>query len=163
MPDLPAASMKLATEPPAVDAPGAARPEAARTADDGGIKMPDLPAMSRTLATQPPQVEAAQPPSAPAASADAGATKLPDLPAASAAIASQPPTVTTETKPAAMHPAAAQPAAETAHVIVAGDNYWNLAKTLYGDPALWPKISRANPTLRARALPVGATLKIPAK
>jgi 5'-nucleotidase len=75
-----------------------------------------------------------------------------------------------ETKPAAAEsaePPAQKPAAgattETTHVVVAGDNYWKLAKTLYGDAALWQKIAKANPAIRANALPVGATLKIPAK
>jgi 5'-nucleotidase len=112
--------------------------------------------------------------SASAQDASPAPTKMPELPSASATIASQPPTVPVEAKPAATEPApvapsatlpaaTTQPANTTTHVIVAGDNYWKLAKTLYGDPALWPKIAKANPALHARRLPVGATLEIPAK
>jgi 5'-nucleotidase len=133
MPDLPAGSMKLATEPPSVAVESAAQP--AKPAETGKIGMPDLPAKSGEIATQPPKVEASQPASSPAANA-----------ASATADAKQP---------------ATQP--EATHVVVAGDNFWKLARTLYGDPALWPKIARANPAFRAKALPVGATLNIPAR
>jgi 5'-nucleotidase len=140
--------MKLATEPPAVDVDTAAKPEPAKPAEAGNINMPDLPAMSQTLATQPPKVETNQPVNPPAANAAAEPKSQAPAPAPSAAAAQEP---------------AAQPGAGTTHVVVAGDNYWKLAEALYGDPALWPKIARANPAFRAEALPVGATLKIPAK
>jgi 5'-nucleotidase len=149
MPDLPAASEELTTTPPPAD----------KGLEQGSIKLPDLPAMSQLLATKPPLVETDKPANGPAAKADGNAAPLPDLPSASATIANEPPRVTVETKPA-VEPAS--PAATT-HVIVTGDNYWNLAKALYGDPALWHKIAEANPAFRARALPVGEELKIPAK
>jgi 5'-nucleotidase len=148
MPDLPAGSMKLATEPPAVDVDSAAKPEGAKPAEAGAIKMPDLPAMSQTLATQPPKVETNQPVNPPVENAGAEPKSQTPAPAPSTAAAQEP---------------ASQPGAETTHVVVAGDNYWKLAETLYGDPALWPKIAKANPKLRSQALPVGATLKIPPK
>jgi 5'-nucleotidase len=142
----------------------------AQDASPAPTKMPDLPAGSSTLAGQPPEIAAgdAAKSEAPDTAGNAG---LPELPSASATIANQPPTVPVEAKPAATEPApsatlpaaATQPAGTTTHVIVAGDNYWKLAKTLYGEPALWPKIAKANPALHARRLPVGATLEIPAK
>jgi 5'-nucleotidase len=119
--------------------------------------------MSRLLATKPPIVKTNEPASGPATQADRTTAKLPDLPAASAAIANQPPTFAAEVKPAAERASPTAPSAGTTHKIVAGDTYWNLAKALYGDPALWRKLAEANPALRARALPVGAELKIPAK
>jgi 5'-nucleotidase len=144
-----------------VAAPKEAAKEAAKKAETAPAtpaKMPDLPAGSMKLATEPPVVK-----TAPAAKADEDKTKLPDLPAASSAIAGEPPKVTTESKPEAGQPPAAEPSSATTHVVTAGDNYWSLAKTFYGDPALWRKIAEANPTYRAQALPVGAKLKIPAK
>jgi len=153
MPDLPAASGELATTPPPTG----------KTTEQGGIKLPDLPAMSQLLATEPPAVETDKPASSPATKADENTGKLPDLPAASATIANKPPAFVAETKPAVEPASPTGPSAGTTHVIVAGDNYWNLAKALYGDPALWRKIAKANPALRARALPVGTELKIPAK
>jgi 5'-nucleotidase len=88
---------------------------------------------------------------------------LPDLPAASATIANQPPSFPVETKPAAEPASPTGQSAATTHVVVAGDTYWNLARALYGNPALWRRIEEANPALRARTLPIGAELKIPAK
>src|SRR5690606_29741150 len=92
-----------------------------------------------------------------------GAIKMPDLPAASATIASEPPKVAVDMQQATRQTPQAESPAGTTHVVAAGDTYWNLAKALYGDPALWRKIAEANPALRARTLPIGATLKIPAK
>jgi 5'-nucleotidase len=140
----------------------AAKEDAADNPPAAPAKMPDLPAASRELATTPPPAEKPARPEAGKAP-EQGSIKMPDLPAASSAIANKPPEVATESKPAASQPPAAEPSAETTHVVGAGDNYWNLAKTLYGNPALWRKIAEANPAFRARALPVGAELKIPAK
>ncbi len=52
--------------------------------------------------------------------------------------------------------------AESSHVIVAGDTYWDLAEKAYGDGAKWKTISDANKDYEPRRLPVGATLTIPA-
>ena len=125
-------------------------------------KMPDLPAASRELTTTPPPAEKPAKPEA-GKLPEQDNIKMPDLPAASSAIANEPPRVATESRPAAGKPPAAEPSAGATHVIAAGDNYWNLARTLYGDPVLWRKIAEANPAFRARALPVGAELRIPAK
>ena len=60
---------------------------------------------------------------------------------------------------------AAKPAdsdAPASHVVVAGDNYWNLAKTYYNDPTRWQAIADANPGNRPRYLRIGKSLTIPA-
>jgi 5'-nucleotidase len=125
--------------------------------------MPDLPAMSQTLATQPPKVEPSQPANPPAESTAPQPSKAQTpAPAAQSSAAGQP-AMTQEAKPATPRQDEGQAAAETTHIVVAGDNYWKLAKTIYGDPALWQKIAKANPAFRTQALPVGAKLKIPAR
>ncbi|TJW02113.1 MAG: LysM peptidoglycan-binding domain-containing protein, partial [Mesorhizobium sp.] len=58
-------------------------------------------------------------------------------------------------------PAKAAPA-ESSHVIVAGDTFWDLAKKAYGDGTKWKMISDANKAYEPRRLPIGATLTIPA-
>ena len=55
----------------------------------------------------------------------------------------------------------ADAAAANSHVIVAGDNFWNLAKTFYNDPTKWRAIADANPGNRPRTLQIGKTLTIP--
>ncbi len=47
------------------------------------------------------------------------------------------------------------------HVIVAGDNYWNLAKKFYGDATMWSKLDEANPGYRVRGLQIGDSLVVP--
>jgi len=49
------------------------------------------------------------------------------------------------------------------HVIAAGDNLWDLAKTYYGDATMWTKIAEANPSANPKDLVIGETLAIPAK
>jgi 5'-nucleotidase/UDP-sugar diphosphatase len=65
--------------------------------------------------------------------------------------------------PAPVEPAkpAEAAAAESSHVIVAGDTYWDLAKKAYGDATKWRLISGANKDYEAHRLPIGATLTIP--
>ncbi|MFP1632171.1 5'-nucleotidase C-terminal domain-containing protein [Zhengella sp. ZM62] len=48
------------------------------------------------------------------------------------------------------------------HVIVARDNFWDLARTYYGDPRMWQKIAEANPDMKATGLVIGQELVIPA-
>ncbi|CAN7350323.1 5'-nucleotidase C-terminal domain-containing protein [Mesorhizobium sp. LjRoot246] len=97
------------------------------------------------------------------------APAMPELPANSGDIANKPPAMSTETAPAPPAVAAepAKPAegapAETSHVIVAGDTYWDLAVKAYGDGTKWKVISEANKGYEPRRLPVGATLTIPPK
>jgi len=100
---------------------------------------------------------------------------LPELPAASSDIANQPPSVDTtpaapETQdqqpapaPAEAAPApaeAAAPAPQT-HVVVRGDNFWDLAERYYGNGEKWHLIAEANSSYRPRFIPVGVTLTIP--
>lgn len=47
------------------------------------------------------------------------------------------------------------------HVIVAGDNYWNLAREFYGDGQMWRKLAEANPELDAADLTIGAEMVVP--
>jgi 5'-nucleotidase len=58
-------------------------------------------------------------------------------------------------------PKPADAAAANSYVIVAGDNFWNLAKTFYKDPTKWRAIADANPGNRPRTLKIGKTLTIP--
>lgn len=74
----------------------------------------------------------------------------------------------TTTDAAATQPAAGAAATTPAsgpqkHVIAKGDTLWDLAKSFYGDGALWAKISEANGKPAPRHLHVGAELEIPAK
>jgi 5'-nucleotidase / UDP-sugar diphosphatase len=132
------------------------------------------------VAAAPAEPAPAEPakPAEPAPAAEA-AIKMPDLPAASGEIAAAAPTVntpqTTEAptaKPAqpevAAAPATTEPAAQPAagavpdsHVVVAGDNYWDIAEKIYGDGFKWKALSEANPEYTPLKLPVGATLKVP--
>ncbi|MEO0544824.1 MAG: 5'-nucleotidase C-terminal domain-containing protein [Pseudomonadota bacterium] len=57
-------------------------------------------------------------------------------------------------------PAIEAPAART-HTIVAGDNFWELAREFYGDATMWPKLSEANPELTAGALQIGTEIVVP--
>jgi 5'-nucleotidase / UDP-sugar diphosphatase len=103
----------------------------------------------------------------PAEAAPAADAKLPELPAASSDIAANPPKADAPAAGAAVETAAApaakpaDAAAANSHVIVAGDNFWNLAKTFYNDPTKWRAIADANPGNRPRTLQIGKTLTIP--
>jgi len=57
-------------------------------------------------------------------------------------------------------PAPAEPAAQS-HVVVRGDNFWDLAERFYGDGEKWHLIAEANSSYRPRFIPVGASLIIP--
>lgn len=66
--------------------------------------------------------------------------------------------------PVTAEPAKApEPAAETRHVIVKGDTFWDLAKAAYGDGTLWRKIAEANPNAEPRRLGIGTEIVVPAK
>jgi 5'-nucleotidase len=120
--------------------------------------------ITEIAAGQPATAPAAEP-AKPAEPAAAEPT-TPALPSASSDIANTPPTVSPEPAPAAS--TAAEPtatpaqAAETSHVIVAGDTFWDLAVKAYGDGAKWKAIADANSAYRPRHLPIGSTLQIPA-
>lgn len=47
------------------------------------------------------------------------------------------------------------------HTIVAGDTFWDLAKTFYGDGQMYTKLQEANAEFKARDLEIGATLNVP--
>lgn len=95
--------------------------------------------------------------------------KTPELPKAATDISSKPPVVGQESsadQPATSEGAghdATQPAGEQKHTIARGDNFWDLSHKFYGAGAMWKKISEANPGLRAKALPIGKEISIPAK
>ncbi|WP_288194496.1 5'-nucleotidase C-terminal domain-containing protein [uncultured Phyllobacterium sp.] len=78
--------------------------------------------------------------------------------------------------PAAADPAPpAKPAAETAalapavaaapstYTIKRGDNFWNIAKQVYGKGADWKKLAAANPRMIVEKLPIGSAMTIPPK
>ena len=57
--------------------------------------------------------------------------------------------------------AAAPANGPTQHVVVAGDNYWDIAEKFYSDGEKWKLLEEAN-HYKPRHLPVGVTLTIPA-
>ncbi|MER9337703.1 5'-nucleotidase C-terminal domain-containing protein [Mesorhizobium sp. M0293] len=154
-------------------------------ADYLGAHRPYTPKLDGRI-TEIAATVAAAPAAEPAQPAEA-APAMPELPANSGDISNTPPAVSTETAPAApaapaepAKPAEAAPApapaapaeptkpaeaasAESSHVIVAGDTYWDLAVKAYGDGTRWKVISGANKGYEPRRLPVGATLTIPPK
>ncbi|MBY5335151.1 LysM peptidoglycan-binding domain-containing protein [Rhizobium leguminosarum] len=121
-----------------------------------------------------PSAEPSPAPAAPAPSAEpAPAAPAPAAPAPAPAAPAEP-----TPAPAAPAPAAPAPAAETApapaaptpaattpstHVIAAGDTFWDLAVTFYGDGTLWRKLSDANGKPNPRHLTVGTEIEVPAK
>lgn len=111
-----------------------------------------------------PSAEPSPAPAAPAPStepAPAPATPAPAAPApAPAAPAPAAPAPTAEPAPAASTPAATTP---STHVIAAGDTFWDLAVTFYGDGTLWRKLSDANGKPNPRHLTVGKEIEVPAK
>lgn len=144
-----AAPAAPAAEPakPAEPAPAApAKP--AEPAAPAEPAMPALPSGSGDIATTPPSVSAETTP-APATPAPAEATPAP-APAETAPAPAEP------AKPAEAAPA------ESSHVIVAGDTYWDLAVKAYGDGTKWKVISGANKGYEPHHLPIGTTLVIPA-
>ncbi|MCO6048802.1 5'-nucleotidase C-terminal domain-containing protein [Mesorhizobium sp. RP14(2022)] len=127
---------------------------------------------SEPATANPPATPAPADPANPAVSEPAEQDSQPSEPATGVEPSPTP------ANPAANAPAGAAPANEAplneapagtasqtgarSHVIARGDTYWDLAKSLYGDATLWRRIADANPEYRARALPVGATLNVPA-
>jgi len=47
------------------------------------------------------------------------------------------------------------------HTIKQGDILWNMAKTYFGDPTLWPAISDLNSVPNPNSIPIGTVLLIP--
>jgi 5'-nucleotidase len=129
-----------------------AKPAEAAPAKPAEPAMPELPAGSGDISQTPPTVPAETAPATPA-------PVEPAQPAAPAAPATPAPATPAPAEPA--KPAEAAPA-ESSHVVVAGDTYWDLAVKAYGDGTKWKVISGANKGYEPRRLPIGATLTIPA-
>lgn len=109
---------------------------------------------------------------APAPAAEPAApAPTPAAPAPTAAPAPAPAAPAPATEPAApapaptAAPAASAPAATTpsTHVIAAGDTFWDLAVTFYGDGTLWRKLSDANDKPNPHHLTIGKEIEVPAK
>lgn len=88
-------------------------------------------------------------------------------PAASAPQAAEPakPTVeaakpTTKTVALLTKKPSGQP---TTYIIKRGDNFWNIAKEVYGNGFDWKKLAEANPEMVIMKLPIGSEMKIPAR
>lgn len=88
---------------------------------------------------EPAPAPAAPAPAAPGPSAEPSPTPAAPAPSAEPAPAPATPAPSTEPAPA---PATSAPATPSTHVIVAGDTFWDLAVTFYGDGTLWRKLSR---------------------
>ncbi len=142
---------EVAQAAPAEPAPAGNPPAETTTppaeATPPAVTTPELPAGSSDIANTPPTI-APEPAPAPAEPTPAPAEPAPAEPAPA---------------PAEPAPAAAEPAAqERQHVVVAGDNFWDLAEQYYGDGEKWRLIQAANAHYKPRFIPVGVTLKIPA-
>ncbi|MBX5221302.1 LysM peptidoglycan-binding domain-containing protein [Rhizobium sp. NLR8a] len=103
-----------------------------------------------------PATEPAPAPAAPAAPAPA----IEPAPAAPAPATPAAPAPAAEPAPAASAPAATTP---STHVIAAGDTFWDLAVSFYGDGTLWRKLSEANGKPNPHHLTVGKEIQVPAK
>lgn len=113
-------------------------------------------------ATEPAPAPATPAPAtepAPAAPATPAPTTEP-VPAAPAPATPAAPAPAPEPAPAASAPATTTP---STHVIAAGDTFWDLAVTFYGDGTLWRKLSEANGSPNPRHLTVGKEIEVPAK
>ncbi|AJC81082.1 5'-nucleotidase protein [Rhizobium etli bv. phaseoli str. IE4803] len=113
-------------------------------------------------ATEPAPAPATPAPAtepAPAAPATPAPTTEP-VPAAPAPSTPAAPAPAPEPAPAASAPATTTP---STHVIAAGDTFWDLAVTFYGDGTLWRKLSEANGSPNPRHLTVGKEIEVPAK
>ena len=123
--------------------------------------------ITEVAAAAPAPAEPAPAEPAPAEPAPAPEIALPELPGGSGDIASTPPTIEGEVEIAEAppsgetEPAKPAPAAPGTHVVVAGDNYWDLAEKFYGDGSKWRLIADANPKYSPKGLPLGAELTIP--
>ncbi|ARQ11659.1 5'-nucleotidase protein [Rhizobium etli] len=119
---------------------------------------PAAPAPATEPAPAPAAPAAPAPAAEPAPAAPAPATE--PAPAAPAPATPAAPAPATEPAPAASAPAATTP---STHVIAAGDTFWDLAVTFYGDGTLWRKLSEANGKPNPRHLTVGKEIQVPAK
>ncbi|MEZ5812956.1 MAG: 5'-nucleotidase C-terminal domain-containing protein [Rhizobiaceae bacterium] len=112
--------------------------------EEVAITTPELPGASNTLTTEPPMV-----------AAEEKAEMKMEAKVGDDGMEKKDETMAMEKKDDAM-------AMETKmHTIVLGDNFWNLARTYYGDARKWHMIADANPDARARQLRVGAEITVP--
>ncbi len=167
MPQLPPGSGDIANTPPPIDSGAAPADEAAAkaAADEAAAKKAADEAAAKKAADEAAAKkaadEAAAKKAADEAAADEAAKKAADEAAAQKAADEA------AAKKAADEAAAKKAADEAAakapkqHVVVAGDNFWKLAETYYGDGSKWRLIADANPEAKARGLHIGATLIIP--
>lgn len=58
-------------------------------------------------------------------------------------------------------PAPAAAAAPSTYTIKRGDNFWNIAKQVYGKGSDWKKLAAANPRMIVEKLPIGSEMTIP--
>ena len=153
LPDLPAGSGDIFSK-----APEGVADDAAKAANEAKVK---AEAEAKAAADAKAAEEAKAKADAEAkAAADAKAAEEAKAKADAEAKAAADAAAAKPAETAAAEPAAAAPAAKT-HTVVAGDNYWDLAKTYYGDHQKWKVIADANPENPADDIKIGATLNIP--
>lgn len=170
------AQLPAATESATTPVPPASGPEAAPvpSAPAAPAKPPvadtTAPAETPTLVPAAPAQTQAE---APAAGTESATKPVPPASGPEAVPAPAAPAAEAPAVPAAPATAPAQAAApaqpeqpaaapaDTAYVIVAGDNYWKLAERFYKDGFQWHRIADANPRLKPRQMTIGATITIP--
>ncbi|TCD11426.1 5'-nucleotidase C-terminal domain-containing protein [Oricola cellulosilytica] len=124
------------------------------TTADVTVDVPQTGLAATSLSTEAPPVAAE---GAMEADAEAeSAVKVPETGLAAGAIASEAPMVS-----AGENAAMDKKDSTSVHIVVRGDNFWELAKTYLGDAQMWTKLRDANPDVNPNALEVGAELVIP--
>ena len=140
-----------------------AQPDVVQPTDTQIAPSGEKPAAKAPATTAPTPAPITPPPASTTAAPVQPASSVP----AAQAPASPPPAATTEPASGAstspVTPAAEPAKTPTTHVIVAGDTFWDLAKTFYGNGADWRKLAAANRRLSPRHLTVGFQLRVPAK
>ncbi|MFB2602057.1 5'-nucleotidase C-terminal domain-containing protein, partial [Rhizobium phaseoli] len=124
-----------------------------------GATVAQAPAAAPAPTSQPAPAPAAPATPAPTAEPAPAAPSAPAPATEPAPAAPAAPAPGTEPAPAASAPAATTP---STHVIAAGDTFWDLAVTFYGDGTLWRKLSDANGTPTPHHLRVGMDILVPA-
>ncbi|ANM05880.1 5'-nucleotidase protein [Rhizobium phaseoli] len=125
-----------------------------------GATVAQAPAAAPAPTSQPAPAPAAPATPAPTAEPAPAAPSAPAPATEPAPAAPAAPAPATEPAPAASAPAATTP---PTHVIAAGDTFWDLAVTFYGDGTLWRKLSEANGKPNPHHLTVGKEIQVPAK
>ena len=125
-----------------------------------GATVAQAPAAAPAPTSQPAPAPTAPATPAPTAEPAPAAPSAPAPATEPAPAAPAAPAPATEPAPAASAPAATTP---STHVIAAGDTFWDLAVTFYGDGTLWRKLSEANGKPNPHHLTVGKEIQVPAK